>query len=235
MKNRNKIAGIALASLMAMTNQQTVAEEQTGAEIPLKPSPFGGKGEEILDPSGRASSPVAKQKIIDGLRSMKRNPEKIEFHSAMCYKVSMDPDTFDYSCPKCGNASTHPYHSQAGRLAREVASVRRSLKNLPTKVEMDETSLCSKCAQDKKVALRFKVACSECSKQISWSISNAAELEKLDWLFLRFPITSVDSGAGYSELKNPAKVKEMVEFISSHLFCPQCIEKLDLAYPQDKK
>lgn len=235
MKKNQKIAGIALASLLTMSGNQAGADSQVGAAASDRFARENDLNRTIELPGSRTNSPIAKQQLIDALKSMKSNPETIEFHSAMCYKVSMDPETVDYSCPGCGKQTTHPYHSNAGQLSREVASIKRSLKNLPAAVSMDETSLCSHCRKTTETGLYFTTQCGECKTEFNWKITNGEDLAKMDWLFLKYPITAVDDGPGRGPLKDPDKVRKMVEFVSEKLFCPACIKKHNLNYNEKKQ
>ncbi|MBU1108754.1 MAG: hypothetical protein KKB51_18910 [Candidatus Riflebacteria bacterium] len=226
MKNKTKLASLAMAALLAMGSNQAVAENQTDCE---------SCGDDAL-PGATETAPgvpnkaLARQKLVDALKSMKNNPEEIQFHSAMCYKMSMPPATFEYSCPDCGTKTSHEYQSTAGKLARQIVTIRRSLPNLPVKISVNETSLCQKCSKSKNAELTFTSECGKCQTIFSWKIGDYSEIEKLGWLFLNYPVKSLDSGAGRGELTDPPRVRAMVEFVSSCTFCPKCIAELQLNY-----
>ncbi|OGK11198.1 MAG: hypothetical protein A2W80_06805 [Candidatus Riflebacteria bacterium GWC2_50_8] len=224
MKKTSKLAGVAMATLMAVSNSPVIAGEQASC---ASCDETASSGEAVGVAGDRA---LARQKLIDALKSMKNEPEKIEFHSAMCYKMAMPPATVDYTCPGCGNNTTHSYNSTAGEMVRQMASVRRALPNLPVKIALDETALCSKCRKGTQDELVFTSECGKCSASFTWKISNSNDLDQLGWLFLDYPVTVINDGPGRGPLKNPDKVKAMVEFVSGCTFCPKCIEELQLSY-----
>lgn len=224
MKKTSKLAGVAMATLMTVSNCPVIAGEQASC---ASCDETASSGEAVGVTGDRA---LARQKLIDALKSMKNEPEKIEFHSAMCYKMAMPPATVDYTCPGCGNNTTHSYNSPAGEMVRQIASVRRALPNLPVKIALDETALCSKCRKSTQDELVFTSECGKCSASFTWKINNSSDLDRLGWLFLDYPVTVINDGPGRGPLKNPDKVKVMVEFVSSCTFCPKCIEELQLNY-----
>ncbi|KAF1080634.1 MAG: hypothetical protein GQF41_3044 [Candidatus Rifleibacterium amylolyticum] len=225
MKRSSKIAGIAMATLMTVSNSPAIAEENTGCAACSESS--GNNGETASVASDRS---LARQKLIDALKSMKNQPEQIEFHSAMCYKMAMPPATVDYTCPGCGANTIHEYNSPAGEMVRQIASVRRALPNLPVKITLDETALCSKCSKSERARLAFTSECGKCGTSFTWEIKDSNDLDKLGWLFLDYPVKSIDDGPGRGPLNNPDKVRAMVEFVSSCTFCPKCIKELQLNY-----
>ncbi|MEW6711247.1 MAG: hypothetical protein AB1403_15575 [Candidatus Riflebacteria bacterium] len=219
-----KIAGIALAAALTMNQSHAGAETEGGCvvsdnqPIPLDQEGIGQQNE------------VSRQKLIDALKAMKNKPESIKFHSAMCYKMALGPDIFEYSCPECGKTTSHKYRSQAGAMARQITSIRRSFANLPAKITIDEKSLCNSCGKGGEAELIFFTECGSCSKSFSWKIQEGTDLEKLEWLFLKYPITELDIGPGRGPQTDPEMVKKMVEFVSGCMFCPECIKKLELNY-----
>jgi ribosomal protein L44E len=222
MDKKKKLAGLALALLMTNNSSDEAVARNFNQPPILDDTSVSATSDRVID------NKVAKEKLIKALKDMKRNPESVKFHSAMCYKVSRPPKTFDYTCPDCGTVTTHKYRSKAGNMARETASIRRSLSRLPTKVSMSEKSLCSKCKQDEKIKLDFSTSCCECGKNFVWDVDNNMDLAKMDYLFLNFPVTDVDNGLSRGPQINPKKTKEIVEYVSQRLFCPDCIKKLDL-------
>ncbi len=223
MKRNGNLVGIALASLITMNGTPVTAADQVESSDERQPQVTERQGE-------NAVQVAARQKLVDALKSMKNNPEAIEFHSAMCYKMAMPPAAFDHSCPTCGHVSALQYHGLAGRMAREMSGIRRSLPNLAVQITVDETALCEKCSKGRQPELVFTTQCGNCPASFTWKISTDAELEKLEYLFINFPATEINLGPGRFELKNPAKVREIVEYVSGCMFCPSCIEKLQLKY-----
>lgn len=226
MKNDKKFASIAVATLLAMTNNPAIAENKSVNDI------CGSDNQSASSKvsSGISDNSLARQKLVDALINMKNKPEEIEFHSAMCYKMAMPPDTFEYSCHECGQATTHQYQSPAGQLSRQIASVRRSLPNLPAKISVNSTSLCQRCGKGAAAELVFTTECGECKTSFTWKIASNDNLYKLEWLFLEYPFKSLDVGPGKDGNLEPERVKEMVEFVSGCIFCPKCINKLQLNY-----
>ncbi len=228
MNNHKKLAGLAVAAIVAMTNNQVVAEG-TGDCSSCDVNQQSATGQTSVNTPENA---LARQQLIDALKSMKNNPEAIEFHSAMCYKMAMPPDTFEYSCPDCGTKTTHGYFSISGQMAREIAGIKRSLPNLPTRITVSETSLCQKCGKGATPELNFNTDCGNCKTSFSWKITNSEDLSKIHWLFIKYPVTSLDIGPGKGNSADPERVKEMVRFVSGCVFCPACLDKLQLS---DKK
>ncbi|HNX75965.1 MAG TPA: hypothetical protein PLM07_17805 [Candidatus Rifleibacterium sp.] len=195
------------------------------------PEPEPAKDENCVA-SATNDRALARQKLIDALKSMKNNPEEIEFHSAMCYKMALPPNTFDYSCPGCGAVTTHQYYSAAGKMSRQIASVRRSLPNLPVEISVNETSLCQHCSKGSEPALVFTSKCGKCQAIFSWKTADDKDLKKLDWLFLDYQSKSINLGPGKGSKKDPEQVKEMVRFVAGCTFCPACVKDLQLDYPE---
>ena len=227
MKSRKEMASLAVAALLAVRSNQVVAETRGDCGFCENDaqSPTSENAKDVTNKD------LARQKLVDSLKSMKSNPEGIEFHSAMCYKMALAPDTVEYSCPDCGSKSIHQYHSTAGKLSRQIASVRRSLPNLPVKISVNETALCQKCSKASDAELIFTSECGKCQASFSWKISSDEELDKLDWLFLDYPVKTLDIGPGRGKTIDPDRVKAMVEFVSGCTFCPKCIAELQLNYP----
>lgn len=221
MKNR-KIASLAVATLLAMTSNHTLAGNENNSGF-CPPPQAGGESN-----PGSTDKTIARQKLIDALKSMKSNPGAIEFHSAMCYKMALSPDTFEYSCVTCGAATVHQYHSPGGTLARQIAGIRRSLPNLPVKISVNETSLCQHCGKNGAPELVFTSECGKCQTSFTWKTATHEDIEKLNWLFLEYPVTSIDDGPGKGNSSDPERVKAMVEFVSGCTFCPACIKELQL-------
>ena len=233
MKKNKTITGIAVAALMVLTGNQGIAESVGECNFSGVDSQSGNTGHDSgTVESATTDRALARQKLLDALKSMKNSPEEIEFHSAMCYKMALAPATFDYSCPGCGAVTMHQYHSAAGKLARQIASVRRSLPNLPVEITVNETSLCQHCGKGSEPALAFTSKCGECQTVFTWKIVSDEDLDKLGWLFLDYPFKSLDIGPGKGSSKDPDRVREMVKFVSGCTFCPACVKKLQLDYPE---
>ncbi len=223
MKKNGNLIGVALASLISINGSPATAADQ----LPAGDNPQAQSSDK---PGGVEASVAAKQQLIDALKSMKNNPESIDFNSAMCYKMSLPPAVFEHSCPGCGHVTAHQYNGFAGRTAREMSSIRRSLPNLPVKITVDESSLCEKCSKSPQPELVFTTQCGNCPTSFTWKITSGEELEKLDFLFLNYPTNEINLGAGKFQLKDAAKVREIVEFVSGCMFCPACLEKMQLKY-----
>ncbi|MFZ5950125.1 MAG: hypothetical protein ACOYXC_05450 [Candidatus Rifleibacteriota bacterium] len=229
---KNKAAQIALATIVSLagSNADGLAETEGGCIQPDTQSI--GNANDINPLPILKTTAVARQKLIDALREMKNNPEAIEFHSAMCYRMAMPPETIEYSCPDCGKASVYSYNGFPGRVSRQIASIRRSLANLPVKITLNETLMCQHCSPDGEKSLKFVTECGKCHKAFSWQINAENDLDKLGWLFLNYPIESIDMGPGKGFGKKPELIKEMVQFVSGCLFCPECIKLINLEYEE---
>lgn len=229
MNNHKKFAGLAVAAIVAMTNNQ-VAAGGTGGCGSCDADQASGTSQSSAPTSDKT---LARQQLIDALKSMKNNPEAIEFHSAMCYRMAIPPETFEYSCPDCGAKTKHPYSGTGGRMARETASINRSLAgslaSLPAIITVNTTSLCEKCGKGASPELIFNTECGNCKTSFPWKISTSEDLDKLHWLFIKYPVKSLDLGPGGSNSTDPERVKEMVKFVSGCVFCPECLDKLQLS------
>lgn len=228
MKDRQKSVQVAIAALIAASSSFSPAQAETaGGCIQPEPQTSVETPDFTLIPLDKSTA-VARQKLIDALREMKNKPEAVEFHSAMCYRMAMPPDTIDYSCPTCGKASVYQYQQFPGKVSRQIASIRRSLAELPTSISLDESAMCRNCSKEQPPALRFTSECGRCQKKFNWEIVADKDLHKLDWLFLKFPVKSLDIGAGAGHGSNPELVRDIVDFVSGCIFCSDCRLQLEL-------
>lgn len=231
MKQRNKAAQIALATIVALAGSNADGRAETAGGCIQPDTQSHGNADDINSLPILKTTAVARQKLIDALREMKNNPEAIEFHSAMCYRMAMPPETIEYSCPDCGKTSVYSYHGFPGKVSRQIASVRRSLANLPINIALNETLMCQHCSPDGEKALKFTTECGKCHKSFNWQINAETDLDKLGWLFLNYPIKSIDIGPGKDFGSKPELVKEMVQFVSNCLFCTECRKIMNLESP----
>ncbi|HNW34327.1 MAG TPA: hypothetical protein PKM25_05300 [Candidatus Ozemobacteraceae bacterium] len=210
--------------------------------------PVGAAAQEHVTPAGDVPSDEAKtatfavspssgekpdagkrQALIESLRALQREPDKIPFHCAMCYDMSMPPSSVSYTCEACNTVTELPYKGP-GELSGGLAYLKRSLADLPVKVTLDASPLCSKCGGGKPYGISLTTECGECGKAFTWSVSTSEEEERLRLLFLEHPIKSFDSGPRGvgGEGPDPKKTIENAEYIASRLFCEDCRNKLGL-------
>ncbi|HOY65446.1 MAG TPA: hypothetical protein PLP29_01075 [Candidatus Ozemobacteraceae bacterium] len=173
-----------------------------------------------------------RQALIDSLRALRREPEKVPFHSAMCYDMTMPPESVSYVCEACSGTTELSYRG-LGELSREVPYLKRSLADLPVNVHLDASPLCSKCGAGKTPGIELTTECGECGKSFTWTVSTADEKDRLRLLFVAHPITSFDAGPRGmgDDGPDPKRVIENAEYIASRLFCEDCRKKLGLTGP----
>lgn len=204
--------------------------------------PVGGQAQEgIPQPEGNSGTtsetggtpawkadPEKRKALIESLRALRREPEKVEFHSAMCYKVARPPESVPYTCNVCGAVTEHPWVG-VGHVVQGLPYLERSLAELPVRITCDPLALCSKCGSGRSPGIVMTTECGECRKPFRWTVTTPEDEGRLRLLFLRHPITSFDAGPGkWMDGSNPERVKEIAEYISSHMFCEDCRSMLGL-------
>lgn len=170
-----------------------------------------------------------RQALVESLRALQREPDNVLFHSAMCYDMTMPPASVQYTCETCGAVTDLPYQGP-GELSVELPYLKRSLRDLPVKVTVDASSLCSKCGGGKPCGIVLTTSCGECGKTFSWSVSTSEEKDRLKLLFIAHPVRFFDAGPkGMGMDGTDAKrVIENADYIASRLFCEDCRNKLGL-------
>lgn len=204
--------------------------------------PAGGQAQEGILPPGETTGtrsgadgapswkgdPEKRKALIESLRALRREPEKVEFHSAMCYKIARPPESVSYTCKVCGTVTEHPW-AGVGQIVEGLPYLERSLSELPVRITFDASSLCSTCGNGRPPGIEMTTECGECGKAFRWTVSTREEEDRLRLLFLRHPITSFDAGPGkWKDGPDPDRVKEIAEYISSHMFCETCCPILGL-------
>ncbi|HOT29425.1 MAG TPA: hypothetical protein PLU72_14690 [Candidatus Ozemobacteraceae bacterium] len=205
--------------------------------------PAGGQAQEGALPPGESSEakpdaggapawkadPEKRKALIESLRALRREPEKVEFHSAMCYKIARPPESVSYTCNICGAATEHPW-AGVGQIVQGLPYLERSLSELPVRITYDASPLCSTCGKGRTPGIEMTTECGECGKAFRWTVSSPEEEDRLRLLFLRHPITSFDAGPGkWTDGPDPERVREIQKYISSHLFCEDCRSALGLS------
>lgn len=201
-------------------------------------------------PSGNESVSVAgissenRAKLLEILRDMHRNPEKIEVHSAKCYKMSMPLPEVDFVCPDCGKTSTYSRSSQEGALADAAPGIIRSLANIRPQVIVDTGSLCMHCKGSRIPAIELEITCAGCGKKkINFAIRDGEGLHAIQWLFTvpdesfagdtttvpprtgKFAIDGTRLGIYYDDHE---AIASGAKFIHELRFCPDCRIKYPL-------
>lgn len=197
-----------------------------GQEVPA-PNP---NGEVVAGEEGTWKPDEGKrQTLIESLRALQREPDKVPFHSAMCYDMSMPPASVRYTCETCGTVTDLPYKGP-GELSEELPYLRRSFRDLPVKVTIDASPLCSKCGGGKPYCMVMTTECGECGKAFSWNISTSDDRDRLKLLFIDHPVETFDAGSKGMGRDGPdaKRVIENADYIASRLFCDDCRRKLGL-------
>ncbi|MFZ5951460.1 MAG: hypothetical protein ACOYXC_12195 [Candidatus Rifleibacteriota bacterium] len=193
------------------------------AQEPVEPVEPANSGEKV-SASVIEVSELEKTKIIESLKAIKKDPSTVKFHSAMCYDMVAPPPDTSFACPYCGEPTSYPSESFAGKVADWQASINRFLNLSRVKIDVDFSDFCSKCDKEKEspARLKFTSHCLDCSATFAWEINNEEELEQLSLLSLSFPITEVDQGHLGSQKISPEKLSE---YISHRMFCPKCLSR----------
>lgn len=164
----------------------------------------------------------SKNDLIRSLQQLKRNPEKVQFSSAMCYDMAVESDDIQYQCEQCGTSTVFKRGTDIGNLALSVPGIRRSLALTPYDVAIDASALCPVCGEGKEQEIVIHMNCFNCGKQFSWPVRNWEDVRMLRWLYLKHPVTTID------ERELGSDVAQGVEYIRDHVFCPECREKVSL-------
>ncbi len=167
---------------------------------------------------------ILKTTIIESLQAIRKDPATVQFHSAMCYEMSMPPADTTFTCPDCGAVTQYLRQSFQGQVADQMPSLNRSLKNAAVKISVDSSDFCNNCSKnsDKEPELRFITHCLDCDQTFPWKITKIDEIDQLGLLFVSFPLTSVDMGQKGSQLIEPEK---LAEYLANRFLCPVCCEK----------
>lgn len=202
--------------------------------------PVGGIAQEPGEPAAGLATggaeamawkpdPLKRKALVESLQALQREPDKVEFHSAMCYDMSMPPASVPHTCETCGTVTELPYVGP-GELSGWLPYLKRSLQELPVKVTLDASPLCSKCGGGKPYGIDMTTECGECGKAFSWNVSASEDKDRLKLLFIAHPVQSFDAGQkglGFDGT-DAKRVIENVEYIASRLFCESCRTKLGL-------
>ncbi|MEW6711248.1 MAG: hypothetical protein AB1403_15580 [Candidatus Riflebacteria bacterium] len=212
-----KKKAIILAAALAGLNPTIQAQE------PVEPVEPANTGEKVSTSPSEVSA-LEKAKIIESLKAIRKDPATVKFHSAMCYDMVAPPPDTSFACPYCGEPTSYPTESFAGKVADWQASINRFLSLSRVKIEVDFSDFCSKCDKDKEAPPQLKLTshCLDCSATFDWVVCNEEELDQLSLLSLNFPITEVDQGHLGSQKITPEKLSE---YISHRMFCPNCLKK----------
>lgn len=222
---KNRLKRMLAAMLMGALPMGATAQESV--QPAAEPSADAGTAAKASVPSLDAGK---RQALIESLRALQREPDKIPFHSAMCYDMTMPPSSVSHTCETCGTVTEVPYEGP-GELSSWLPYLKRSLADLPVKVTLDASLLCSKCGGGKPYGILMTTECGECGKVFTWNVSTRAEKEQLRLLFLAHPIKSFDAGplGMGADGPDPKKVAENAEYIASRLFCESCRVRLGLS------
>lgn len=183
----------------------------------------------------------SKEELIDALRKMNRHPENIKVICAMCYKTVMPSKEIEFQCDKCGRVTVYPREvgsyrpdqieaggngnnkrPQPGILSEKVSFIKRSLTQMPYKISVDSTGLCSVCGKEKDKVLLMAVSCFNCGREFSWEVKDEKDINMFKWLFLKLPVTEID-GIDLDVRGDEKKaIKQGAEYINTHVFCPDC-------------
>lgn len=222
----NRLKRMLAAMLMGALPMGSAAGEP--AQPAGDPPADTGKATGAADSSTWKPNDGKRQALVESLRALQREPDKVPFHSAMCYDMSMPPSSVSHACETCGTVTEVPYRGP-GELSEALPYLKRSLADLPVRLTLDASPLCSKCGGGKPYGISMTTDCGECGKAFTWNVSTSEEKDRLQLLFLAHPITSFDAGPkGGRDGSDSKKVVENAEYIASHLFCDDCRKKLGL-------
>lgn len=170
-----------------------------------------------------AKSQFTKEELINSLRDLRRNAKEIKTICAMCYKVAQLSDKIEFQCDRCGHTRIYERDSIEGRLAQDLPYIKRSLAQMPYKISVDSTGLCSVCGKDKNKVLLMNVSCFNCGKEFSWEVKESSDIDTLRWLYLKYPVIELDERHfGINETNKEEKIKKGTQYIIDHVFCPEC-------------
>ncbi|MFA6356864.1 MAG: hypothetical protein WCY23_07135 [Candidatus Omnitrophota bacterium] len=175
-----------------------------------------------------AMAKFTKEQLIDSLKKMSSRPQDIKTVCAMCYKMMIPPKEVEYHCKACGNVSTYERNSDQGALTEQLPYIERSLATMPYGAVVDASGLCSKCGNGKDKDLSVTVSCFNCGKKFNWEIRNSQDLESMYWLYLKPPITEVDTHYMGMKGNGPSEISKGAVYIRDHVFCPECRKKINI-------
>lgn len=224
----NRLKRILAAMLMGVLPVGTVAQERANP-AGEGPSASGTGGTPAGAPTVPELDAGKRQALVESLRALQREPDKVPFHSAMCYDMSMPPSSIPHTCETCGTVTDVPYEGP-GEISSWLPYLRRSLQDLPVRVTLDASPLCSKCGGGKPYGIVMTTECGECGKKFSWNVSTSEEKDRLKLLFITHPVQSFDAGPKGMGMDGPdaKRVIENADYIASRLFCEECRRKLGL-------
>jgi hypothetical protein len=165
-----------------------------------------------------------KDELIAALKQLNLSVDTIRVVAAMCYEPAFQSEDIDFHCTVCGRKAHYKRSSNEGLLVDKAAFIQRVFGSLPYKMKLDTSRFCSHCGKGAPKVLIMHIACFECGEDVSWKISTYRDIERLEWLRLKPPITELDGtilnipggGAGLAE-----GVREGIAYIRDHIFCPQ--------------
>jgi hypothetical protein len=127
----------------------------------VKPS---GEGTVTTDPQPNGEVAAKKVDVDRLLKRLAEKPVPAELQmGASCYDMANPPDRTEYVCPACGTKTIHATNQDGGWWDAPVLAVNghRSLvdqlRKLGLDAKLDESSLCSKCTKEQKVALFLEI------------------------------------------------------------------------------
>ena len=204
--------------LISIIPRWGLAEENKKEVSPVTPA----KDEQQVKES------FSKDDLIRSLRQMNKNPSAIKTICAMCYKMAVPPKEMQFQCGICGHTAIYATESDQGALVQSLPYIKRSLAQMPYKISIDSTGLCSICGKSKDKVLVIHVSCFNCGKEFVWEVKNKEDIEMLSWLYLRPPIKEVDFPPWRNSQANKEGIKRGAKYIHDHIFCPVCREKIKL-------
>ncbi|MBI5544451.1 MAG: hypothetical protein HY901_11210 [Deltaproteobacteria bacterium] len=130
-----------VAALLAFRASASAAEASSSPP----PPPRASEKAAVTPPS---STPLTRAQLEAKLRRLAETPPPEDLRpGAMCYVMAAQPDTADYTCPKCGQRTHYSKNAAAAEQVREIASMRAQVRALRgVDAALDESSFCSKCS-----------------------------------------------------------------------------------------
>lgn len=199
--------------------------------------PRGGLAQENKEQTSPSDIPKEEQQVkakfskddlIKSLRQMNKTPKTIKTICAMCYEMAIPSKETQFQCVTCGHTTIYATESDQGALVEHLPYIKRSLAQMPYKISIDSTGLCSICGKDKDKVLVMRVFCFNCGKEFTWEVRNNEDIEMLNWLYLQPPIKEVDFSPWRSSQANENGIKKGAKYIHEHIFCPACRDKIKL-------
>lgn len=187
----------------------------------IEPTPTPKQEQEV-------KAQFSKEDLTNSLRQMNRSPKSIKAIGAMCYKMGVPPKEVEFQCSICGHTAIYAGESGHGALTSSLPYIIRSLAAMPYKISIDSSGLCPICGKGKDKILVMHVSCFNCGKEFSWEVKNQKDIDMLQWLYIRPPVTELDSTNLQLWGDTEKGTKEGAKYIRDHVFCPICREKIDL-------